>query len=434
MPMRISDRLQGLQGAKSQSDGPIREVAVRLRKQVIDRIDHNALAQLDEASKKAHLKGELESLISVDQNHLSGAERRTVVQKVLDEILGLGPLETLLGDPTVSDILVNGPNTIYVERHGKLQQVEATFRDNAHLVNTISRIAAQVGRRVDESSPIVDARLADGSRVNAIIPPLALDGAALSIRRFGAKALSIDDLVGFGAMNEDMRNYLRAAVIAKCNVLVSGGTGAGKTTLLNALSNYIPEGERVITLEDSAELQLQLAHTVRLESRPANMEGRGEVTIGDLMKNALRMRPDRIIVGEVRGAEALDMLQAMNTGHEGSMGTLHANSPEDALQRLVTMITMGGGRLAPETLIEIIGRTLDVVVQAARLPDGSRRITSILEITGVENSQPVTSEIFTYERHGVEPDGTIIGEHAYINESNFLERFYRVGALRRPGG
>ena len=434
MPMRISDRLQGRQGSAKSADGPIREVAVRLRKQVIDRIDHNALAQLDETAKKEHLKGELETLINADPNHLSGSERRAVVQTVLDEILGLGPLETLLSDPTVSDILVNGPKTIYVERHGKLQQVEATFRDNSHLVNTISRIAAQVGRRVDESSPIVDARLADGSRVNAIIPPLALDGAALSIRRFGAKALSIDDLVGFGAMNEDMRNYLRAAVISKCNVLVSGGTGAGKTTLLNALSNYIPEGERVITLEDSAELQLQLAHTVRLESRPPNMEGRGEVTIGDLMKNALRMRPDRIIVGEVRGAEALDMLQAMNTGHEGSMGTLHANSPEDALQRLVTMITMGGGRLPPETLIEIIGRTLDVVVQAARLPDGSRRITSILEITGVDDGQPITSEIFTYERQGVEPDGTIIGEHAYINESNFLERFYRVGALRRPGG
>ena len=241
MPMRISDRLQGRQGSAKSADGPIREVAVRLRKQVIDRIDHNALAQLDETAKKEHLKGELETLINADPNHLSGSERRAVVQTVLDEILGLGPLETLLSDPTVSDILVNGPKTIYVERHGKLQQVEAAFRDNSHLVNTISRIAAQVGRRVDESSPIVDARLADGSRVNAIIPPLALDGAALSIRRFGAKALSIDDLVGFGAMNEDMRNYLRAAVISKCNVLVSGYRG-WKTTLLNALSNYIPEG------------------------------------------------------------------------------------------------------------------------------------------------------------------------------------------------
>ena len=268
--MRISDRLQGRQGS-AKADGPTREVAVRLRKQVIDRIDHNALAQLDEPAKKEHLKGELETLINADPTIYRALKRRAVVQTVLDEILGLGPLETLLSDPTVSDILVNGPKTIYVERHGKLQQVEATFRDNSHLVNTISRIAAQVGRRVDESSPIVDARLADGSRVNAIIPPLALDGAALSIRRFGAKALSIDDLVGFGAMNEDMRNYLRAAVISKCNVLVSGGTGAGKTTLLNALSSTMFRGGACHHPRGLRELQLQLAHTVRLESRPPNM-------------------------------------------------------------------------------------------------------------------------------------------------------------------
>ncbi len=432
MATRIADRLSGKEAAGSQSQ--LTEVSTRLRRLVIDRIDHNALAQVDEATKRSHMQSEVESLLDQDPAQLSRAEREAVVRIVLDEILGLGPLEVLLSDPEISDILVNGPDTIYVERRGRLELASVSFRDDAHLVNTISRIAAKVGRRVDESSPIVDARLPDGSRVNAIIPPLALDGAALSIRRFGSKALSIDDLVGFGALNDDMRNYLRAAVIAKCNILVSGGTGAGKTTLLNALSNYIPEGERVITLEDSAELQLQLRHTVRLESRPPNMEGRGEITIGDLMKNALRMRPDRIIVGEVRGAEALDMLQAMNTGHEGSMGTLHANSPGDAVQRLVTMITMGGGNLPPHTLNQIIGRTLHVIVQAARLADGSRRITSIMEVLGIEDGEIGTREVFTYEQQGMDPSGKIIGAHAYIAESHFLDRFYRVGALRPPAG
>ena len=381
---------------------------------------------------RSHLQKEMERLLDLEEVRLARSERQTVIASVLDEILGLGPLEVLLADPEVSDILVNGPDTIYVERRGQLERAQVSFRSERHLVNTISRMVAKVGRRVDESSPIVDARLADGSRVNAIIPPLALDGAALSIRRFGAKAISMQDLVSFGAMSSDMHNYLRAAVIAKCNVLVSGGTGAGKSTLLNAIFIYIPEGERVITLEDSAELKL-VAHTVRLESRPANMEGRGAVTIGDLMKNALRMRP-RIIVGEVRGAEALDMLQAMNTGHEGSMGTLHANTPSDALQRLMTMITMGGTKLPPETLYQIIGRTLHVIVQAARLPDGSRRITSIMEVLGMDGDAINTSEVFVYQQSGVDADGKVQGRHEYVAESQFLDRFYRVGALRPPGG
>ena len=429
MSSRLSDRLAPKKQAKAND---ISTVASLLKAKVIDRIDHAALAMFNEGEKRHHLRSEVEALLGQSDYQLAKHERAEVVQMVLDEILGLGPLETLLSDPAISDILVNGPDVIYVEKHGRLERAKVRFRDGAHLVNTISRIAATVGRRVDESSPIVDARLADGSRVNAIIPPLALDGAALSIRRFGTKALSIDDLVKFGAMNDDMRNYLRAAVIAKCNVLVSGGTGAGKTTLLNALSNFIPSGERVITLEDSAELQLQGAHTVRLESRPANMEGRGQVTIGDLMKNALRMRPDRIVVGEVRGGEALDMLQAMNTGHEGSMGTLHANSPEDALQRLVTMITMGGGQLPPDTLNQIIGRTLHVIVQAARLSDGSRRITSIMEVLGVDDGTIRTQEVFIYEQQGLDADGKIRGQHAYIAESQFLDKFYRVGALKPP--
>lgn len=431
MAMRIVDRLQG--GKKGAGKTQLSEVIGHFHKKVLDRVDHKALASLDAEETSAHLRREIERLVDGDSREFTRQERSEIVSVILDEIMGLGPLEGLLGDPAVSDILVNGPDTIYVERRGKLTQVDATFRDNAHLINTISRIVGAVGRRVDESSPMVDARLADGSRVNAIIPPLALDGAALSIRRFGSKALTYEELLKFGAMSRDMLNYLRAAVVAKCNLLISGGTGAGKTTLLNALSNFIPEGERVITLEDSAELQLQLAHTVRLESRPPNLEGRGAITIGDLMKNALRMRPDRIVVGEVRGEEALDMLQAMNTGHEGSMGTLHANTPADATQRLMTMISMGGTKLPPATLEEIIGRTLHVIVQAARLSDGSRRVTSITEVLGYENDQILTQEVFTYERQGMEADGTVIGKHLYIAESAYLEKFYQVGALRRPG-
>ena len=431
MAMRIVDRLAG--GKKGDGKKQLSKVISEFHKLVLDRVDHKALATLDAVETSARLKGEIERLVDTDSRDFTRQERSEIVTVILDEIMGLGPLEALLSDPAVSDILVNGPDTIYVERKGRLSQVDVAFRDEAHLINTISRIVGAVGRRVDESSPMVDARLADGSRVNAIIPPLALDGAALSIRRFGTKALTHEELLKFGAMSQDILNYLKAAVVAKCNLLVSGGTGAGKTTLLNALSNFIPEGERVITLEDSAELQLQLAHTVRLESRPPNLEGRGAVSIGDLMKNALRMRPDRIVVGEVRGEEALDMLQAMNTGHEGSMGTLHANSPGDATQRLMTMISMGGTKLPPSTLEEIIGRTLHVIVQAARLSDGSRRVTSITEVLGYENDRIVTQEVFTYQRQGIEADGTVLGQHLYIAESAYLEKFYQVGALRRPG-
>lgn len=404
----------------------------RMHQQLIDRIDVVAVAQLDADQLRTRLRDIIERMVHAEGLNLSNVEREGIIVGVLDEITGLGPLEGLLADPAVSDILVNGPDTIYVERGGRLSQVEARFRDNAHLVNTISRIVGKVGRRVDEASPMVDARLQDGSRVNAIIPPLALDGAALSIRRFGANPLTPKQLVDFGALTSEMMNYLKAAVRSKCNILISGGTGAGKTTLLNALSGYIPATERIITLEDSAELRLQQPHTVRLESRPPNIEGRGQITIGDLMKNALRMRPDRIIVGEVRGGEALDMLQAMNTGHEGSMGTLHANSAEDAMQRLQTMITMAGARLEQDALAAIVGRSLHVVVQAMRLPDGQRKITSISEIVGVEGHTVQTADVFVYNRAGVDEDGRIQGAHAYVAQSQLLERFYQFGALKRP--
>lgn len=429
---RLINRLAGSGEGQPQGRN-LDDIRRRMHQEVIDRIDVVAVAQLDREQTRARLRDIVERMVQQEGLNLSAVEREGIIVGVLDEITGLGPLEGLLADTAVSDILVNGPDTIYVERKGKLERVNARFRDNAHLINTISRIVGKVGRRVDEASPMVDARLQDGSRVNAIIHPLALDGAALSIRRFGNDPLTAEQLVGFSALTQEMMNYLKAAVRSKCNILISGGTGAGKTTLLNCLSSFIPHSERIITLEDSAELKLQQPHVVRLESRPPNIEGKGAVHIGDLMKNALRMRPDRIVVGEVRGGEALDMLQAMNTGHEGSMGTLHANSPSDALQRLMTMITMSGVKLGPEALGQIIGRSLHVIVQASRLPDGQRKITSISEISLNDADQPVATEIFRYQRQGMEPDGRIVGEHQYVAESALLERFYQAGALKRPG-
>ena len=428
---RLINRLAGGEGQPQGRN--LDDIRRRMHQEVIDRIDVVAVAQLDRDQVRARLREIVERMVQQEGLNLSAVEREGIIVGVLDEITGLGPLEGLLGDPAISDILVNGPNTIYVERRGKLERVDAHFRDNAHLINTISRIVGKVGRRVDEASPMVDARLQDGSRVNAIIHPLALDGAALSIRRFGNDPLTADQLVGFNALTQEMMNYLKAAVRSKCNILISGGTGAGKTTLLNCLSSFIPHSERIITLEDSAELKLQQPHVVRLESRPSNIEGKGAIHIGDLMKNALRMRPDRIVVGEVRGAEALDMLQAMNTGHEGSMGTLHANSPGDALQRLMTMITMGGVKLGTEVLNQIIARSLHVIVQASRLADGQRKIVSIAEIGEGNGDSAEAREIFRYQRQGMDADGRITGEHQYVAESAMLERFYQAGALKRPG-
>ena len=425
----ISSRLSGKAGVSARDLDDVRKL---LHQQVIDRLDLAQAATLTNEQLSSRLKDIIDRSVQAEGLNLSISEREEMVTSLVHEITGLGPLEVIMCDPAVSDILVNGPNTIFVERHGKLEKVNARFRDNEHLVNIISRIVGRVGRRIDEASPMVDARLADGSRVNAIIPPLALDGAALSIRRFGAKALSHDDLVRFGALSPEMMHYLQLAVASKCNILISGGTGAGKTTLLNALSNFIPLTERIITLEDSAELRLQQPHVVRLESRPPNIEGRGAINIGDLMKNALRMRPDRIVVGEVRGGEALDMLQAMNTGHEGSMGTLHANTPDDALQRLTTMITMSGVKLDAESLKQIISRSLHVIVQANRLPDGQRKIISITEVLDADGHDIEINEVFAYKRHGMDEEGKILGEHAYMSESKMLERFYQSGVLPRP--
>ena len=428
----MADVFSRLTGQSQVSKRDLDEIRRQLHQQVIDRLDLTQAALLTNEQLSNRLRDIIDRFLQEKGMNLSNAEREDMVVSLIHEITGLGPLERIMGDVEVSDILVNGPNTIYVERRGKLEQINSHFRDNAHLINIISRIVGRVGRRVDEASPMVDARLPDGSRVNAIIPPLALDGAALSIRRFGNNVLSAEKLVEFDALSAEMLNYLQLAVISKCNILISGGTGAGKTTLLNALSNYIPESERIITLEDSAELRLQQPHVVRLESRPPNIEGRGEVKIGDLMKNALRMRPDRIIVGEVRSGEALDMLQAMNTGHEGSMGTLHANSPDDAIQRLNTMITMSGVKLDGDSLRQMISRSLHVIVQANRLPDGQRKITSITEVLDISEGQVEINEVFAFQRHGMDDEGRILGQHIYLNESQMLERFYQSGALARP--
>lgn len=377
--------------------------------EVLNMLDPSVLETIEEDIAKQQITECCRRLLDNYPRPINMATRQIITKLVLDEILGLGPLEVLMADPTVSDILVNNFDNIYVERKGKLQRAAVRFYDNRHLMSIIDRIVSRIGRRVDESSPMVDARLEDGSRVNAIIPPLALDGPSMSIRRFTVEKLSVDQLIGYGSMTSDMDVLIRGAVKGKLNVLISGGTGSGKTTLLNILSGYIPQDERIITIEDSAELQLQQPHTVRLETRPANIEGKGEVTQRDLVKNCLRMRPDRIVIGEVRGAEAIDMLAAMNTGHEGSLATLHANSPRDALGRLENMICMGGFDMPVRNIRAQIASAVDLVVQTQRLEDGSRRIISIQEITGMEGEMITMSELFTFERHGLGQDQKVQG-------------------------
>ena len=341
---------------------------------------------------------------------LNTEQRNRVVKRIEDEVLGLGPLELLLYDSTISDILVNGCKQVYIERAGKLELTDVTFNDDRHLMNIIDRIVSAVGRRIDESSPMVDARLQDGSRVNAIIPPLALDGPTLSIRRFTVDLLTIDNLIELGSITKEIAVVLNAIVKGRMNVLVSGGTGAGKTTMLNVLSGFIPNDERIVTIEDSAELQLQQPHVVRLETRPPNIENKGQVTARDLVRNSLRMRPERIIVGEVRGAEALDMLQAMNTGHDGSLTTIHANSPRDALSRVETMVSMTGISFPTSTLRAQLASAINVVVQIERHEDGRRRLTSIQEIDGMEGEIITMSELFAFERKGLDENGNVLGE------------------------
>ncbi|WP_421042658.1 CpaF family protein [Paraburkholderia sp. A2RI-6] len=396
-------------GRNSMAKRAYQELKKNVHQAIIDRVELEKLQRLSNEQIQLELAQLVERIVEEDNVPINEIERRHLVRDVRDEMLGFGPLEPLLADPTVSDILVNTYKQVYVERRGKLELTDVTFYDDAHLIKVIEKIVSRVGRRVDESNPMVDARLPDGSRMNAIIPPSAIDGPLLSIRRFAVNPLSVNDLVEYQSVTPPMMTVLQALSAAKVNVLISGGTGSGKTTMLNVLSGFIPADERIVTIEDAAELQLRQAHVLRLETRPPNIEGKGEITQRSLVRNALRMRPDRIILGEVRGAEALDMLQAMNTGHEGSLATVHANTPRDALTRLENMIGMAGLNLPQKAARHQISSAIGVVIQVARLTDGRRKITSIQEITGMEGDVINLQEIFTFKRAGVDKNGKVCG-------------------------
>ncbi|AKU20350.1 CpaF family protein [Massilia sp. NR 4-1] len=392
----------------------------RIHQTLLDRVDLESMQRLSQEQIRDELRILVERLLEENQVVINDIERRNLTRDIQHEVLGFGPLEPLLADPSVSDILINASQQVYVERHGRLELSSVTFADDAHLMKIIDKIVSRVGRRIDESSPMVDARLPDGSRVNAIIPPLAIDGPVMSIRRFSADPLGMAELVNYGSMTESMAAVLQALGRAKVNIVISGGTGSGKTTMLNAISAHIAESERVVTIEDAAELQLQQPHVVRLETRPPNIEGKGEVSQRALVRNALRMRPDRIILGEVRGGEALDMLQAMNTGHEGSMATIHANTPRDALTRLENMISMGAASLPTKAMRQQISSAVGVVVQVARLTDGKRKLMSIQEITGMEGEMITMQEIFCFKQTGLDKDGAVQG---YFSATGIRPRF-----------
>jgi pilus assembly protein CpaF len=392
-------------GAKS-----FEELKRIIHAKLVDKLDLSRVSDLAGETLRREIRLVVERLCDTENPLLNRMERERLIDEVLDETFGFGPLEVLLKDPTISDILVNGPHKIYVERRGKLEKTDVKFRDNDHLLQIIDRIVSKIGRRVDETSPMVDARLPDGSRVNAIIPPLALDGPSMSIRRFGANPLRLEDLLNYKAFTPEMAMLLEACIKARLNLVISGGTGCGKTTLLNTLSSFIPHDERIVTIEDAAELQLQQDHVVRLETRPPNIEGKGAVTTRDLVKNALRMRPERIIIGECRGAEALDMLQAMNTGHAGSMTTLHANTPRDAQARMETMIMMAGMELPIKAMRQQISSAVDLIVQANRLQGGPRKITSIMEVLNMEQDVIIMQEIFRFKQLGIDQNGRSYGQ------------------------
>jgi pilus assembly protein CpaF len=400
---------------------------------LIEAIDLSALSKLDPDSAREEIRDIVHEIVTIKNLVLSIAEQEDLLDDICNDVLGFGPLEPLLARDDIADIMVNGPTKCFIEVAGKIQLTNIRFRDAAQLMNICQRIVSQVGRRVDEASPICDARLADGSRVNVIAPPLAIDGAALTIRKFKKDKLTLDQLTRFGAISPAGAEILKIIGRVRCNVVISGGTGSGKTTLLNCMTNYIDADERVITCEDAAELQLQQPHVVRLETRPPNLEGTGQVTMRDLVKNCLRMRPERIIVGEVRGPEAFDLLQAMNTGHDGSMGTLHANSPREALSRIESMITMGGYALPSRTIREMVTSSIDVIVQAARLRDGSRRITHITEVMGMEGEVVITQDLFVYDLLGEDAQGKLKGRHRStgIGRPRFWERARYYGEEQR---
>jgi pilus assembly protein CpaF len=427
-PSATAGRLGGSAPARES----FRDVKYRIQSRVISDLD----PKLDLANQ-AEVRRRIEEIFSrvIDEEGLAltRAERVRMLEQITDEIIGLGPLEPLLRDDSISEIMVNGPRQVYIERSGKLELTNVTFQNDEHIMRIIDRIIAPIGRRVDESSPMVDARLTDGSRVNAVIPPLSLIGPVVTIRKFAASPFTVDDLVRFGTATPDMFEFLRACVEARLNVFVSGGTASGKTTTLNVLSSFIPNDERIVTIEDAAELQLRQEHVVTLESRPANIEGRGAVPIRELVRNALRMRPDRIVVGECRGGEALDMLQAMNTGHDGSLSTGHANSPRDMLSRLETMVLMGGVDLPLRAIREQIASAVDLVVHQARLKDGTRKITNITEVQGMEGDVIVTQDVFSFEQTGI-ADGKVLGRLKPTGiRPRFVEQFESMGIQLPPG-
>lgn len=446
--MSIRDRLQGIESnltatanqaavAKpnhftSYDNDAYHELKSRIHQALLNRMDLAVMESLPQDRLLVEIKSLVERLLIEERTPINDIERLRIIQDIQHEVLGLGPLEPLLADSTISDILVNTHRQVYVERRGKLELTDTQFANEAHLRKIIDRIVSRIGRRVDESSPMVDARLPDGSRVNAIIPPLAIDGALLSIRRFAVIPLKMEDLIRTKSMTQEMSEIISGLVKAKCSILISGGTGSGKTTLLNIMSSYIPHSERIVTIEDAAELQLQQPHVVRLETRPPNVEGKGEVSQRALVRNSLRMRPDRVIIGEVRGAEAIDMLQAMNTGHEGSMATVHANTPRDALSRIENMVSMAGLNLPTKAVRHQISSAIVVVVQVSRLSDGKRKLVSIQEITGMEGDVITMQEIYTFQQTGVAADGTVQGHFRATGiRPKFAERLKIYGAPLR---
>ena len=427
------------EGQDSAAERSYQEVKQRIHQRIVDEMTPDEQAMLSSVHQDPH---QIETLIGdycqrvldEDPFAIPQGEKPRLIADIRDEVLGLGPIEALRKDDSITEIMVNGPHQVFVERMGKLELTDAKFHDTAHLMNIIERILTPLGRRVDESSPLVDARLEDGSRVNIIIPPLSLIGPCLTIRKFSKTPLTVDNLISFGTMDEKMATFLRACIKARINILVSGGTGSGKTTTLNVISSFIPEGERIVTIEDAAELRLQQQHVVTLEARPANLEGRGAITIRDLVRNALRMRPDRIIVGEVRTGEALDMLQAMNTGHDGSLTTAHANSPRDALSRLETMVMMSGLELPERAIREQISSAIDLILHQSRMRDGSRKITHITEVQHMEGTTITTQDLFRFEQTGFDNNGKVLGHFMPTGmQPEFLEKF-EISGIKLPEG
>jgi pilus assembly protein CpaF len=416
---------------------PFVKLKSKIHEELVAAVEPSLLSGAEDPAKKQELERKLTEIVGeiIDEEapHLTGTERQRITTDIIDEVMGFGPITPLLTDPSISEVMVNGPKQVYVERSGRIEITDVAFRDDAHVMHIIEKIVAPLGRRIDESMPMVDARLPDGSRVNAIIPPLSLNGPVITIRKFAADPLTVEDLISFGTMTPDVAEFLQACVQVRLNIVVSGGTGSGKTTLLNVLSSFIPPDERIVTIEDAAELQLRQDHVVSLESRPPNIEGKGAIAIRDLVRNALRMRPDRIVVGEVRGGEALDMLQAMNTGHDGSLTTGHANTPRDMLARLETMVLMAGMELPVRAIREQISSAIDLIVQTSRLRDGSRKIMQVTEVQGMEGEIITLQDIFIFEQQGVDEAGKLYGHfHATGIRPRFMDRLEAAGVRLGP--